>query len=1128
MENRNQIFKEPILSINSMNELSTHLCEDGSFFYALFGLVSSARALFIYTLGHEIKRKLVILQSETEARKLFDEYRSFDRECSFYPAKDLLFYEADIRSNELTTQRIRVIKNILENDRVTVFTSIEAVLGRLPGVEAFCGNEIILNTGDIIDLDDIAINITKLGYQRSGMVDTPGEYSIRGGILDIFPLTENFPIRIELWSDEIDSIRTFDVQTQKSIDIINTVKLFPASEEKLYEEHKSENNQSLLMDFFGQDSCIFLEEPSQLINSAEALFAEYSESMKRRGMLDGTIEKDEQDIVGNIIAEPGLVLDSIKSHKALIFASLSSVNSTSDIKKSYHIETAPVISFNNSIPLLKKELNSYRNKGYKIIICGQSKSRQKRLQDSLMAEGIECYFSEDLNIPVERGQVAITVSAMGKGVELVESKSVYISENDIFSGEYKRKRKKTYQKGDVIESFRELNVGDYVVHENYGMGIYRGIEKIEQDKITKDFLKISYAGSDNLYIPVSQLDLITKYSGSEAKVKLSSLTGTEWKKTKDRVRSAVGDMAKELGELYAKRNELKGYACGEDTAWQREFEETFPYEETPGQLIAIEEVKRDLMSDRVMDRLICGDVGFGKTEVALRAAFKMVQENKQVVVLSPTTVLAKQHFNTFSERMKDYPISVGLLSRFRTAAENKETVKKLNSGELDIVIGTHRALSKDVHFKDLGLLVIDEEQRFGVKHKERIKQLKNSVDVLSLSATPIPRTLHMSLVGIRDMSLLDEAPLERSPIQTFILEENDEMIREAIERELSRGGQVYYVANRVRGIAELAAKIRNLVPNASVAYAHGQMTESRLEDIMSDFVDREIDVLVATTIIEIGLDISNVNTIIIHDADTFGLSQLYQLRGRVGRSSRIAYAFLMYKRDKLLKEVAQKRLMAIKEFQSLGSGFKIAMRDLEIRGAGAMLGKEQHGHIEMVGYDLYCKLLSNALREQRGEEVLSDYETSIDIMSDAYIPESYIEDEMQKLEIYKRISFVGTKEAELDMVDELIDRFGEPPDCVLNLIRIARLKNHSHGAYITKIQQFDRYIKVEIFANAKFNPEAIPEFINEYRGQVKFQADPKAPAFYIKIKNNIGNEQVLSLLKDFVNNVDIKLKENIA
>ena len=666
------------------------------------------------------------------------------------------------------------------------------------------------------------------------------------------------------------------------------------------------------------------------------------------------------------------------------------------------------------------------------------------------------------------------------------------------------------------------------MHENHGLGVYRGIEKVEVDHVTKDYMKIEYAGGSSLYVPATQLDVIQKYADSDAAKapKLNKLGTQEWNRTKTRVRTAVRQIAQDLVKLYAERERKEGFTYSEDTVWQQEFEEMFPYDETEDQLMAIDAVKHDMQSRKIMDRLICGDVGYGKTEIAIRAAFKAVQDGKQVAYLVPTTILAQQHYNTFVQRMKDFPVRVDLMCRFRTSAEQKKTVTDLKKGMVDIVIGTHRLLSKDVEYKDLGLLIIDEEQRFGVAHKEKIKQLKTDIDVLTLTATPIPRTLHMSLVGIRDMSVLEEAPQERVPIQTYVMEYNEEMVREAISRELARGGQVYYVYNRVNSIVEITNRIAALVPQAQVAFAHGQMKEHELEKIMFDFINGDIDVLVTTTIIETGLDISNANTMIIHDADNMGLSQLYQLRGRVGRSNRTAYAFLMYRRNKMLKEIAEKRLAAIREFTELGSGFKIAMRDLELRGAGNLLGSEQHGHMEAVGYDLYCKLLNESVKEVQGiSTVKEDYNTEIDLDIDAFIPEWYIRNEMQKLDIYKRISGIQNEEEYDDMLEELMDRFGELPKAVQNLLLVSRLRAQAHDLYLTEVTQKGEEIRMVLYEKAQINTAGIDGLLKQYRGRLKFTIDKNPYFLYIRQKK--GNREVDNVL-DTVRDLLADMKRLLA
>ena len=756
-----------------------------------------------------------------------------------------------------------------------------------------------------------------------------------------------------------------------------------------------------------------------------------------------------------------------------------------------------------------------------MVLLSASRTRAKRLAEDLRDYDLSSFYSEDMERTVNPGEIMVSCGYAAQGYEYPMLKFMVISETDIFGRKKKKKRRRRYE-GQKIQDFAELKPGDYVVHENHGIGVYQGIEKIEVDKVIKDYMKISYAEGGVLYIPAAQMDLIQKYAGADAKKpRLNKLGTLQWGKTKSQVKKAVQSVAEDLVKLYAARQRSEGFVYGPDTVWQKEFEEMFPFEETEDQIQAIEDTKHDMESTKIMDRLICGDVGYGKTEIAIRAAFKAVQEGKQVVYLVPTTILAQQHYNTFVQRLKDFPVRIDLLCRFRTSYQQKKTVEDLKRGMVDIVIGTHRVLSKDVMFKDLGLLIIDEEQRFGVAHKEKIKKLKENIDVLTLTATPIPRTLHMSLIGIRDMSVLEEAPHDRMPIQTYVMEYNDEMVREAITRELARGGQIYYVYNRVTDIADVAGKIQQLVPEANVAFAHGQMKERELEDIMYDFINGDIDVLVSTTIIETGLDISNANTMIIQDADRFGLSQLYQLRGRVGRSSRMAYAFLLYRRDKLLKEVAEKRLAAIREFTDLGSGIKIAMRDLEIRGAGNLLGEAQSGHMEAVGYDLYCKMLNEAVVRLKGGEEEESFSTSVDLNIDAYIPESYIKNEYQKLDIYKRIAAIENEEEMDDMMEELIDRFGDIPKKVQQLLHIAALKSLAHSVYVTAVEQKGQDFKFTMYEKAKIDPHRIPGLLQSYRNNLIFKAE-EPPYFLYRKKGRSGKEKgedVLEMLRGILEDI---------
>ena len=774
------------------------------------------------------------------------------------------------------------------------------------------------------------------------------------------------------------------------------------------------------------------------------------------------------------------------------------------VREKFYLEVKSISAYNNSFELLVKDLHQYKKQGYRIALLSGSRTRAERLAKDLQEEGLAAFYGQDYDREICPGEIMVVYGHAKKGFEYPLIKFAVMTESDIFGQEQKKKKKKKNYSGSRIQDFAELSIGDFVVHEKHGLGIYRGIEKVEVDRIVKDYIKIEYRCGSNLYIPATQLDCLQKYSGADAAKapKLNKLGTQEWNKTKSKVRGAVKNIAKELVELYAVRQEKEGYVCGPDTVWQREFEEMFPYEETEDQLSAIEDAKRDMESTRIMDRLICGDVGYGKTEVALRAAFKEVQESRQVAYLAPTTILAQQIYNTFVQRMKEFPVRVELLCRFRTPAQQKKAIEDLKKGQVDVIIGTHRILSKDVQFKNLGLLIVDEEQRFGVTHKEKIKQLKKNVDVLTLTATPIPRTLHMSLIGIRDMSVLEEPPMDRMPIQTYVMEYDEETVREAINRELRRGGQVYYVYNRVTDIADVALRIAKLVPDARVDFAHGQMSERELENVMYSFVNGDIDVLVSTTIIETGLDISNVNTMIIHDSDRYGLSQLYQLRGRIGRSNRTAYAFLMYRKNVMLKETAEKRLAAIREYTDLGSGFKIAMRDLELRGAGNLLGAQQHGHMNAVGYDLYCKMLNEAVKEAKGIHTMEDFETSVDLNVDAYIPDSYISNEFQKLDIYKRIAGIETQQDYDDMLEELLDRFGEPGKAVLNLLAIAKLKAIAHQGYVTEIKQTGKTVRFTLYEKARLNTEGFPALMQKYRRGLQFKNEQE-PKFILEPQGNL-------------------------
>ena len=1056
------------------------------------GCMESQKSHLMYGLSGIAPYRLILAEDERRAREIYEDYRFYDRKVYSYPAKDLLFFQADIHGNLLIRQRMKVIKALLEEKELTVVTSIDGCMDFLESLEKIKEQLIHYESDSTVDIEQLKNQLVALGYERVGQVEMPGQFSVRGGIVDIYCLTEENPWRIELWGDEIDSIRSFDPESQRSLENLEELTIYPAV------EHIGDKDMVSFLDYFPEErTIIFLDEPNRLTEKGGAVEEEYRQSRMHRE------EKGSRNLPENWLCSFEQLQKELNKRNCISVCALEPKQAGWKVREKFYLEVKSISAYNNSFELLVKDLHQYKKQGYRIALLSGSRTRAERLAKDLQEEGLAAFYGQDYDREICPGEIMVVYGHAKKGFEYPLIKFAVMTESDIFGQEQKKKKKKNYS-GSRIQDFAELSIGDFVVHEKHGLGIYQGIEKVEVDRIVKDYIKIEYRGGSNLYIPATQLDCLQKYSGADASKapKLNKLGTQEWNKTKSKVRGAVKNIAKELVELYAVRQEKEGYVCGPDTVWQREFEEMFPYEETEDQLSAIEDAKRDMESTRIMDRLICGDVGYGKTEVALRAAFKEVQESRQVAYLAPTTILAQQIYNTFVQRMKEFPVRVELLCRFRTPAQQKKAIEDLKKGQVDVIIGTHRILSKDVQFKNLGLLIVDEEQRFGVTHKEKIKQLKKDVDVLTLTATPIPRTLHMSLIGIRDMSVLEEPPMDRMPIQTYVMEYDEETVREAINRELRRGGQVYYVYNRVTDIADVALRIAKLVPDARVDFAHGQMSERELENVMYSFVNGDIDVLVSTTIIETGLDISNVNTMIIHDSDRYGLSQLYQLRGRIGRSNRTAYAFLMYRKNVMLKETAEKRLAAIREYTDLGSGFKIAMRDLELRGAGNLLGAQQHGHMNAVGYDLYCKMLNEAVKEAKGIHTMEDFETSVDLNVDAYIPDSYISNEFQKLDIYKRIAGIETQQDYDDMLEELLDRFGEPGKAVLNLLAIAKLKAIAHQGYVTEIKQTGKTVRFTLYEKARLNTEGFPALMQKYRRGLQFKNEQE-PKFILEPQGNL-------------------------
>ena len=1140
--------------------------ENNKYPIGLYGLSESAKNYLVNGVYQQIDKSLLILtHSDVEAKNIYDDLSFYVNDVYYFPTREVGFYNADAVSGDLRWERLKVMKKITEKGKKIIITSIEALAATYIPIDILKKYIFKLSVGSTLNLKDFSEKLVQCGYERVDRVDNKGQFSIRGGIIDLYPPISALPFRIELFDDEIDSIRTFNSETQRSIDKVNKIDMFPAKEiiltqQRMESGYKEINDdlKKLLSSFNKKKDKEAIERITSLVNvNLESLketwrfeaidsympyfydttstFLDYMEdafivvddAQRCSGKLDSVYFEFQENYEnflkrGNILPKQAdILINKEHIYEALETREIMTINAiakSTNVLKPRSIVSFSQITINDyhgQLDILIDDIKDKKFKGYKTVILSGTRTRGERLIDILRDRGIESVYKDSIS-EIQLGEVVVTFGNQLKGFEYPELRLCVISDKEVFGSAKRKTTSRSSKKGvSKIKSFTELKLGDYVVHVNHGIGVYKGIKQLEVHGHKRDYLELGYNSGDTLYVPVEQLDLVQKYIGSEGKApKISKLGGVEWIKAKNKVKNSIADIAEDLVKLYASRATLKGYRYSKDTVWQKQFEEEFPFEETPDQIIAIEEIKKDMESDKPMDRLICGDVGYGKTEVAVRAAFKAVMDGKQVAFLVPTTILAEQHYKNLTKRFSDFPIKVEMVSRFRTPAQQKVVLKATKEGNVDILIGTHRIIQQDVKFKDLGVLIIDEEQRFGVTHKEKIKSITKNVDVITLTATPIPRTLHMSLTGVRDISVIETPPEERYPIQTYVVEFNDQLIRDAILREINRNGQVFFVYNRVETIKDMAAYIGKLVPEARLGIAHGQMTERELESVMIDFMENKYDILMCTTIIETGIDIQNTNTIIIYEADKMGLSQLYQLRGRVGRSNRIAYAYFTYRKDKVLTEVAEKRLKAIKDFTELGSGFKIAMRDLEIRGAGNMMGAAQHGHMAAVGYDLYCRMLEDTVKKIRGDVERNPIETSVEIKIDAYIPSTYIEDESQKIEIYKKIAAIDCHEDMLDIQEEIEDRFSDIPVAVGNLMDIAYLRSISKQVGIIEIKEAKEEIVLQFDSSERINGALVKALVSKYNRSIVFKLGTK-PAFAYKY-NNLKNEEMLSNLIDIV------------
>jgi transcription-repair coupling factor len=1025
----------------------------------LTGVNFGAFNLIIRELLHRLQQPILIVASdENRAQQIYSSLVELFEEnmVHFFPVEPLLETQAAVSSLDELSQRLDAMSFLLTKQKGIVISTPQALQYPLPAAIKFKANSLTLKVNQVCNLSKICDFLVRCGYKRDDLVANPGEFALRGDILDIYPINIAYPYRIEFFDDEIDNIRTFNPVSQRTKDSLTEVVIEPADDQldKLYQNE----DYTTILDYLTESGIICFDDIRAIRQNIVQIDARNRDYLAHETSTNIKNSRLDFTSIFNQIVQ------------AKIYSSLFQV-SVNDLKidQLLNLHTREPQQFFSQMSLIKNELSVYELQQQTVIIQADNLVRAKQIKSTFADYGIDITIAaENKLIPNKR---QIIVDNFNQGFVLPRISLIYLTEHDLFNRQlHIHKKIKSLENAQQIRSYQELNPGDYVVHINHGIGIFEGIKTLESNGKKGDYITITYRNHDQLFVPADQLGVVQKYVASDGKIpKINKLGGNEWAKTKCRVQEKIEDIADELLAIYAHRATEKGFAFLPDDELQRDFEASFPYLETPDQIKAIKEIKLDMQKEKPMDRLLVGDVGFGKTEVALRAAFKAIDSGKQVAFLVPTTILAEQHYATMLERFKDFPVNVAMLCRFQTEKEADEIATNLSNGKIDIVVGTHRILSRDIKFKNLGLLIIDEEQRFGVKHKEKLKKLKNNIDVLTLTATPIPRTLHMSMIGVRDLSVMETPPANRYPIQTYVTEETPNIVREACLRELARNGQIFFLHNKIQDIDQKVAYLSQLIPEARIEYIHGRMSERQLEDIMLRFTQKKFDILVTTTIIETGVDLPNVNTLLVENADTYGLSQLYQLRGRIGRSSRLAYAYFLYKRDKVLTEVSEKRLNAIRDFTALGSGFKIAMRDLSIRGAGNILGKQQHGFIDSVGYDLYAQMLDQTIKQKRGDKVCHKTNAEVRINLEAYIPTEYISSQKQKIEFYKKIKHANDVKAIDDIADELIDRFGTYPKSVENLLNIATIKVLADTAQILSITNIDK--KIDIVLDQKASEE---------------------------------------------------------